>query len=364
MKFIGQYIQHFIARFRNDVYLEDIDTGTIASGGNLGLDSNNKIVKNTVGGGGATDLTSDVTGILPVANGGTGQNSLGSVNISDLNNDSGFTTNTGDITSVAISEGSNTRTVSSGDATINFVQGEGIDVASAALGGNTVQLTISGEDASTSNKGVASFSSDNFAASSGAISIKSGGVDLTDEVTGTLPEGNGGTGVTDVKTIVTRQAYSANFLDDLGTTKHYLPIVDSPNEQTTVYRHEVAMTAPCDGRIASVTVRFENLNTHSGDANVTMGVESRVAGLSYAGTWTVEETETVAIPDTADHDTVHFHFANAKHFDSAELFAVSIQSDTDITGTNERFWVTVVVEWDWSTYLGTGGTSAIYSSTP
>jgi hypothetical protein len=124
------------------------------------------------------------------------------------------------------------------------------------------------------------------------------------------------------------------------------------------------MTAPCDGRVASVTVRFENLNTHSGNANVTMGVESRVAGSSYAGSWTVEETETVAIPDTADHDTVHFHFANSKHFDSAELFAVSIQSDTDITGTNERFWVTVVVEWDWSTYLGTEGTSTIYSSTP
>ena len=45
MKFIGQYIQDFIARFRSDVYLEDISAGTIASGGNLGLDSNNKIVK-------------------------------------------------------------------------------------------------------------------------------------------------------------------------------------------------------------------------------------------------------------------------------------------------------------------------------
>ena len=45
MKFIGQYIQSFIARFRNDVYLEDVSSGTIASGGNLGLDSNNKIVK-------------------------------------------------------------------------------------------------------------------------------------------------------------------------------------------------------------------------------------------------------------------------------------------------------------------------------
>jgi len=44
MKFIGQNIQDFISRFRNDVFLESISSGTIASGGNLGLDSNNKII--------------------------------------------------------------------------------------------------------------------------------------------------------------------------------------------------------------------------------------------------------------------------------------------------------------------------------
>ena len=45
MKWIGQHIVELIARFRSDVYLESISTGTIASGNNLGLDSNNKIVK-------------------------------------------------------------------------------------------------------------------------------------------------------------------------------------------------------------------------------------------------------------------------------------------------------------------------------
>ena len=45
MKWIGQHIYDLIARFRNDIYLENISSGTIASGGNLGLDSNNKIVK-------------------------------------------------------------------------------------------------------------------------------------------------------------------------------------------------------------------------------------------------------------------------------------------------------------------------------
>mgnify|MGYP005994276091 CR=1 FL=1 len=49
--------------------------------------------------------------------------------------------------------------------------GEGMDTSAT---GSTV--TIAGEDASTSNKGIASFSSDNFAASSGEITIKDGGV--------------------------------------------------------------------------------------------------------------------------------------------------------------------------------------------
>lgn len=42
--------------------------------------------------------------------------------------------------------------------------GEGIDISSAGA--------ISGEDATTSNKGIASFSSDDFAVSSGAVSLK------------------------------------------------------------------------------------------------------------------------------------------------------------------------------------------------
>jgi hypothetical protein len=96
MKFIGQYIQSFIARFRNDVFLEDVSSGTIASGGNLGLDSNNKIVKATISS--TTDLTSDVTGALPVANGGTGSVSAGGAIINlGLNNANIITSGTLDV---------------------------------------------------------------------------------------------------------------------------------------------------------------------------------------------------------------------------------------------------------------------------
>ena len=108
MKWIGQNIYDFISRFRNDVFLEDVKSGTIASASNLGLDSNNKIVKATITSHdevtlagtpdyitisgqeitrNAVDLTADVTGTLPVANGGTGLTSLSTLLNSNVDHD-------------------------------------------------------------------------------------------------------------------------------------------------------------------------------------------------------------------------------------------------------------------------------------
>ena len=75
MKWLGQYIQSLTSRFRSDVYLESISSGTIASGAHLGLDSNNKIVKAVDGGGDLTSIVagaglngSNLTGPIPTLN--------------------------------------------------------------------------------------------------------------------------------------------------------------------------------------------------------------------------------------------------------------------------------------------------------
>ena len=57
MKWIGQHIWDFVSRFRNDVYLENIADGTVDSDKFLGLDSDNKIVKEAVSMGAASTVT-------------------------------------------------------------------------------------------------------------------------------------------------------------------------------------------------------------------------------------------------------------------------------------------------------------------
>ena len=165
--------------------------------------------------------------------------------------------------------------------------------------------------------------------------------------------------VTGVITGKQREIYSQSFLDDLGTTKHYLPWKDI-NEQTTVYQEEAAMLMPCDGRIVSVTVKVMSI---TGSGNMTIGVNTIAPNINAFGSanWTEEETETLAVTSTDDYHVFHFAFSNDKHFDSGDLVSLSIQNDADLSGTT-YWYVTTVVEYDWNTYLGT--TSAEHDSNP
>ena len=90
-------------------------------------------------------------------------------------NTTNFTVSSGAVTAkdITLTSDSGSATNSIGE-TFTVSGGEGIDTSAT---GST--LTIAAEDASSSNKGVASFSSDHFTVSSGAVTLKTDGIDDT-----------------------------------------------------------------------------------------------------------------------------------------------------------------------------------------
>ena len=145
---------------------EGIDvTNTSGGGGSLQLDvvlDLNEVTTSTDGNdiGEGSIVFVDTTG-------GGGKIAPSNVPLSIFNNDSGFAA--GDITGVTIQtdSGSGSKaTDTAGSADFILHGGSGMDVTNSSA-----TITVAGEDASTSNKGVASFSSNNFSVSSGAVSL-------------------------------------------------------------------------------------------------------------------------------------------------------------------------------------------------
>ena len=100
---------------------------------------------------------------LPTSDGTNGQ--------ALVTNGSGVVTFTDVAATLTVDSDSATADVALLTDDLRIVGGEGIDTV-VAKSGTDVTLTVSGEDASTSNKGIASFNSTHFTASSGAISAK------------------------------------------------------------------------------------------------------------------------------------------------------------------------------------------------
>ena len=178
--------------------------------------NNNQITVNKV------DLTDDVEGILPVEKGGTGSSTAPMVGVITAA-DAASARNVLELSTVASSGSYNDLTdkltagtniditngvISSTDTNTEYTAGTGI----AIDGNNSISSTItqytdanaqaaftagegidinngviSGEDATASNKGISSFSSDNFSVSSGAVTIKDSGI-VNDELAGSIAD--------------------------------------------------------------------------------------------------------------------------------------------------------------------------------
>jgi len=136
MKWIGQHIYDFISRFRNDVYLEDVKSGTIASGSNLGLDSNNKIVKATEASG---DITSVVAGV-GLSGGATSGAATLTVDFSEF---STVTPTSGDFFATLDSDGA-TEQKTTTDALATLFAGSGLTASSGVIAVDTLNQDTTG----------------------------------------------------------------------------------------------------------------------------------------------------------------------------------------------------------------------------
>jgi len=345
MRFIGQYIQDFIARFRNDVYLQSISSGTIVSGGNLGLDSNNKIVKASIS---ASDLTVsnfNADAIITSSESFSDDDTTLMTSAAIDDQIQARTSGLGDITQVGVAADTHSVTATSGYLNLIIAGGEGIDTsfpASNSGGSVTGTITIAGEDASTSNKGIASFSSDNFSVSSGAVNIKSGGVDLSDEVTGTLPVANGGTGVTSLGSInISSLNNDSGFTTNTGDIDRVTISTSSGNAQVTSGNADFSLIGSTS---ISVTNSGTNITISSSDASESAKgiVELATTSEADTGTDTVRAVTPAGLKSHVDTKFSYQYISFNGNADIATNWAVpgtngpfthNYNTDTGINGT-------------------------------
>ena len=200
-----------------------------------------------------------------------------------------------------IATDSGTVVVDSTVDTLTFTGGEGIDTAGTP---GTDTITISGEDASTSNKGIASFSSSNFDVSSGAVSLKANGINDTHL--------DFGTGTNQINT------------DDLteGSTNLYFT------------------NGRADARIAAATIdadstTIQNLevdNLKSGvldtDISSVAGTDTTLASAKAIKTYVDSQILTKDNSDEIAEGSTNLYFTNARA--DARVAAASIDALTDV----------------------------------
>jgi len=371
MKWIGQHIYDLASRFRSDVYLEDISTGTIASGAHLGLDSNNKIVKAVDGGG---DLTSIVAGT-----GLSGTSLTGP--IPTLNVDASQTqiTAVGTITT-GIWQGTRIETAYIGDDQVT--EDKLADTLLAEIDANTAkvtnvatnltatthasQITINSSDgtnvivaeASGSIAGVMSVTHhdklDAIEASATADQSKSDIDGLAITTVGTIDTGVwNGTAVASAYLDADTMHYSAQrqlthhtIQDDIDTQVVFLSLAEYDGENTVISNNKLPLTAPVAGKLLKVFVRS---TANVSGVDFTWKLYTRTSSQSTNGNAAEIGAQTGTGPTNAN--MVTYDFTTGLDSGTNVIGAgdkVQISLETDGSTSNSNYFITLLWEWDLS----------------
>ena len=241
-----------------------------------------------------------------------------------------------------------------------------------SIGGHTINdIDVAGEFLDSDEHLMTAAAIDDRIAAAGGVSVADSNTDtafpvvfhdesnnLLDDTGGfTYNPNSGNLAVPGNITAKTFQSLTCSFFDDLGTTKHYIPIStqstsESPSDGNTL----TDFLVPCTIRVHEVMLKLPGNTTGSG--NITIGIETSNIGSSVF-TKSIIETETVAVADSNDNDIVHFMFDNSSHATRGQNLSISIQCSADLS-SSQNWYVNAIVEFDWSTRYS--GSSALQTS--
>jgi len=143
----------------------------------------------------------------------------------------------------------------------------------------------------------------------------------------------------------------AAFKDDIGTTKHYIPL-QSELEQTSATHEMNSFVAPFAGKLLKIMFRGSG-NFSASSAEFTFTLEQIPRNVAFSTTATTLETIAIDGPtnNTTDPNMVIANFVGGdgtNAFTAGDIIQVGIQSDTDVTGGSSKLFFTFVFEFDFS----------------
>jgi hypothetical protein len=239
------------------------------------------------------------------------------------------------------------------DAATNFVAAEhyrwdndisGTATVNAANIPTLNQNTSGSSGSCTGNAATAT----NLTAST-STSVGLGTVELGHASDTTIARSAAGTVTIEGKEIVTsnkvRQVFNLGFIDDIGTTEHFLSWRDQyENSSSTSSDYiDTNMIVPANGRVVCVIMRVGVAAT----ATVTRTVKVYSQNPGFMQSQVSQETEAVSVTSSDDWEAFQFYFSDAEHFQAGDLLLVSIQDGADIGGSG-TYHVSAVVEFDYT----------------